>query len=231
MKSLQKCLAWDRGWLALVDKEARVLRGTAWFGKNVPPELAIDEIPLDLGMQNPALLPVFKKKPIVVDDPLNDPRCRDVRDVLAALGTKCLVSVPILVRDEVIGVIGVDRTGESPGFTTEDVELVLGFASLAGLAIENARLYDRARELSLINDLTGLHNIRFLREQLARELPRSQRSGQPLSILMIDVDDLKEVHDRFGHRAGDKLLKRLGQAIRRVVQLYDVVVRYGGMSL
>lgn len=228
MKSLQERLAWDRGWLGLVDREAGVLRGMAWFGENVPPEVVMNVVPLDPGIQNPALFAVFEKRPIVVDDPWNDPRYRDSREDLAALGTKCFITVPIHVREEVIGVIGVDRTGEFAGFTTEDVEFLVAFASLAGLAIENACLYDRAKELSLIDDLTGLHNIRFLREQMARELARAHRSGDPLSILMIDVDDLKEVNDRFGHRAGDKLLKALGQSISSVIRVSDIVARYGG---
>jgi diguanylate cyclase (GGDEF)-like protein len=228
MKSVQECLAWDRGWLGLVDKENGVLRGMAWFGEHVPPKVVMNVIPLDPSIKNPALFPLFEKKPIIVDDPLNDPRCCDFRDDLAALGTKHFVIVPILVRDEAIGVIGVDRTEDPAGFNSEEVELIGAFAGLAGLAIENARLYDLARGLSLTDDLTGLHNIRFLREQMARELARSRRSEQPLSILMIDVDDLKYVNDRFGHRAGDKLLKRLGQAIGRVIRLSDIVVRYGG---
>jgi diguanylate cyclase (GGDEF)-like protein len=228
MKSLQERLAWDRGWLGLVDREAGVLRGIAWFGENVPPEVVMNVIPLDHGIQNPALFAVFEKRPIVVDDPWNDPRCRDSREGLAALGTKCFVDVPIRVREEVIGVIGVDRTGELAGFTTEDVEFLVAFASLAGLAIENACLYDRAKELSFIDDLTGLHNIRFLREQMAREMARAYRSGDPLSILMIDVDDLKEVNDRFGHRAGDELLQALGRSISSVIRVSDIVARYGG---
>ena len=228
MNTLQECLGWDRGWLGLVDKEAAVLRKVAGFGEKVSPQVAMDVIPLDPTIQNPALFCVFQKKPIVVDDPLNDPRCHDFRDGLVALGTKCFVDVPILVHGEIIGVIGFDRTKEPVDITTEDVELVAAFASLAGLAIENARLYDHARELSLTDDLTGLHNIRFLKKELARELARSSRSGQPLSILMVDVDKLKYVNDRFGHQAGDELLKNLGQAISLVIRLSDVVTRYGG---
>jgi len=228
MNTLRECLGWDRGWLGLVDKEAAVLRKVAWFGEKVPSEVIMDVIPLDPSIQNPALFSVFQKKPIAVNDPLNDPRCGDFRDGLVALGTKCFVDVPILVRGEAIGVIGVDRTKEPVDITTEDVELVTAFASLAGLAIENARLYDHARELSLTDDLTGLHNRRFLRKELARELARCSRSGQPLSILMADVDKLGDVNDRFGHWAGDEVLKRLGQAISLVIRLSDVAVRYGG---
>lgn len=228
MKSLQECAAWDRGWLGLVDKEAGVLQGTAWFGENVPREVGMKGNPLDAGIRNPALFPVFEKKPIITDEPLEDPRCRDCRDSLAVLLTKGFVIVPILVRNEVIGVIGVDKMKEPAGFTAEDVELLEGFAGLAGLAIENARLFDRARELSVTNDLTGLYNIRFLREQMTRELARCQRSAQPLSILMVDVDDLKYVNDRFGHRAGDELLTTVGRAIRSVLRPSDVVTRYGG---
>lgn len=228
METLQESLGWDHGWLGLVDKEAGVLRKTACFGEKVPPEVIMNVIPLDPSIQNPALFSIFEKKPIVVDDPSNDLRCHGFRDSIVALGIKCFVDAPILVHGEVAGVICVGRTKEPVVFTAADVELLMAFASLAGLAIENAHLYERARELSLTDELTGLPNIRFLREQITRELARSQRSGQPLSILMVDVDKLKCVNDRFGHQVGDELLKSVGQAIRLVLRLSDVVVRYGG---
>ena len=227
-ESLRECLGWDRGWLGLVDREAGVLRTRDCYGEDVPPGVILDEIPLDETIKNPALAPLFEKKPVLVTDPLHDPRCQDFKEGIIALETKCFATVPILIRDEVIGAIGVDRVGERASFTSEDIELLVGFASLAGLALENARLYDRAKELSLTDEVTELHNIRFFRDQLTRELVRARRRREPVSLFFIDVDQLKEVNDRFGHRAGDRLLKELGHTMRSAVRASDIVARYGG---
>lgn len=228
MDCVRECLGWDRGWLGLVDKGQGVLRGQAYFGENVPPKYAIHEIPLDRGLRNPAIVSVFKKGAVIVNDPLSDPRCRDCREELIALGTKCFVNVPIILRGDVIGVIGADRVGERFDFADDDVKLLTAFANLAASAIENARLYDEAKELSLADDLTGLRNIRFFRGQLRRDLARASRAQQPLSVALLDIDNLKAVNDRFGHRAGDALLTEIGYRVRASLRSSDVVARYGG---
>lgn len=86
----------------------------------------------------------------------------------------------------------------------------------------------RESETARTDGLTGLPNARALSEELNRELARSRRSGTPLSLLYVDLDDFKEVNDRYGHAAGDDLLRRVGMALGAIVREGDVAARIGG---
>jgi diguanylate cyclase (GGDEF)-like protein len=92
------------------------------------------------------------------------------------------------------------------------------------LAEANARL----AQLAVTDGLTGLYNHRHLHERLALEVERSQRSGLPLSLLMIDVDHFKQFNDTFGHPAGDEVLRQLARVLNDTRRANDVVARYGG---
>ncbi len=96
------------------------------------------------------------------------------------------------------------------------------------LAISNLRLRELLQQQALQDPLTGLPNRRFLIETLEREMHRSVRHGQPLSVIMLDVDNFKIFNDRFGHEAGDAVLVDLGALLRQSVRGEDAVSRYGG---
>ena len=87
---------------------------------------------------------------------------------------------------------------------------------------------DRLAALAGTDPLTGLANSRELREHLRRELNRAARYRQPLALLLIDVDGLKEVNDRYGHATGDRALGHVGKAIRSELRESDVGARWGG---
>jgi diguanylate cyclase (GGDEF)-like protein len=83
-------------------------------------------------------------------------------------------------------------------------------------------------QLSITDGLTRLHNHRFFQDHLTREIKRVTRSGEPLSMLLTDIDDFKQLNDRFGHAAGDELLTRIAQIMVDCVRDSDLVARYGG---
>jgi diguanylate cyclase (GGDEF)-like protein len=83
-------------------------------------------------------------------------------------------------------------------------------------------------QLSITDGLTKLHNHRFFQDHLTREIKRVTRSGEPLSMLLTDIDDFKQLNDRFGHAAGDELLTRIAQILVDSVRDSDLVARYGG---
>jgi diguanylate cyclase (GGDEF)-like protein len=83
-------------------------------------------------------------------------------------------------------------------------------------------------QLSITDGLTRLHNHRFFQDHLTREIKRVTRSGEPLSMLLTDIDDFKQLNDRFGHAAGDELLTRIAQILVDCVRDSDLVARYGG---
>ena len=86
----------------------------------------------------------------------------------------------------------------------------------------------RYRELSIIDDLTQLYNSRHFYAQLEKEIERSNRYGQPLTLLMLDLDNFKMFNNTYGHVEGDYVLSRLGQVIKRCLRETDSAYRYGG---
>lgn len=89
---------------------------------------------------------------------------------------------------------------------------------------ENQRL----RAQAVRDPLTGLYNRRYLEESLAREESRAKRSGQPLSMMMIDIDHFKRCNDTFGHAAGDEVLRAISRCMESLARTEDILCRYGG---
>ena len=83
-------------------------------------------------------------------------------------------------------------------------------------------------QLSITDGLTRLHNHRFFQDHLTRELKRVSRTSEPLSMLLVDIDDFKALNDRFGHAAGDELLAGLARIMNDTVRESDLLARYGG---
>ncbi len=93
---------------------------------------------------------------------------------------------------------------------------------------ELAEANTRLAQLAVTDGLTGLYNHRHFHERLTLEVERSQRSGLPLSLLMLDVDHFKQFNDTFGHPAGDEVLRQLARVLADTRRANDVVARYGG---
>ena len=86
----------------------------------------------------------------------------------------------------------------------------------------------RYRELSINDDLTSLYNSRYFHNQLKMEMDRADRYGQPLTLLVLDLDDFKAFNDTYGHVEGDQVLSRFGQVVKRCLRQTDSAYRYGG---
>ncbi len=106
--------------------------------------------------------------------------------------------------------------------------LLRDIASQIGLVLDNARLSERLRELSTLDGLTRLLNHRAILNRLRQEVDRSSRYGGEASVILLDLDHFKEVNDRWGHLAGDEVLREVGQRLTKEVRTADVVGRYGG---
>ena len=89
-------------------------------------------------------------------------------------------------------------------------------------------LSQRLRSLAYQDSLTDLYNHRYFYEQLSHEVERAQRYGRPVSVILLDLDNFKQVNDTYGHLMGDKLLALMGQVIKDQVRASDIAARYGG---
>lgn len=140
--------------------------------------------------------------------------------------------VPLVgLREQFIGTLAVFWRGRERDAATDEVLLLEELAATAGPAIENAKRYLEARQLAEMDALTGLHNRRHFDEALEREIARAKRYERSLALLLIDLDDFKQINDRVGHLGGDAVLADLGERVRETLRAADIACRIGGDEL
>jgi diguanylate cyclase (GGDEF)-like protein len=96
------------------------------------------------------------------------------------------------------------------------------------IATQQEERADAFHELAFLDHLTGLYNRRYGDEHLRRELARAERSGEPFTVLLLDLDEFKGINDRFGHSAGDQALQEFAHQLSRAIRGSDIAVRLGG---
>ncbi len=177
-----------------------------------------------------ALIPYLRKTASETGDPNIKQDVLNLKPDAIGIETPDLgpfLLIPIRKKDVVAGYVAIfNSPGKSYGNT--DAENAAFVSTEASLALENVELYGRARELTYIDDLTKLHNLRYLDIVLTNEIKRAKRFNSYLSLLFIDIDYFKNINDTYGHRVGSKALAELGQILKDTVREIDVVVRYGG---
>ncbi len=144
--------------------------------------------------------------------------------------SKIFLSVPIELKDHLLGIINVSHKKGKEGdhFTDLDLKILCMIVRQVRIAIENAKLYRQLTYLTVTDSATGIYNHRYLTQTLDAEIVRAKRYGRNLSFLMIDIDQLKAYNDTFGHLEGDQLLKTIAEVIKKNVRTADLVCRYGG---
>ncbi|MEJ7711310.1 MAG: sensor domain-containing diguanylate cyclase [Pyrinomonadaceae bacterium] len=142
-----------------------------------------------------------------------------------------VVVAPLVYAERVYGAIEVERSsGRSSAapFTSADLDILSSLALPVACALANAERIAKAEQLSLTDDLTKLHNARYLRDFLANEVKRARRYNSPVAVIFLDLDNFKKVNDVHGHLTGSHVLSELGGVILGSVRDTDVVARYGG---
>lgn len=138
-----------------------------------------------------------------------------------------VVSVPLRYKRDILGVMNCARADKN-GFSEEDIRLITLVANQIALAVENAKLYTKTRELAVRDELTGIYNRRHFQEVLKMEWKRAIRFKRHLSLLMIDIDHFKKLNDTYGHLYGDKVLREVSNIILKNIREVDTVARFGG---
>ncbi|HUW41002.1 MAG TPA: sensor domain-containing diguanylate cyclase [Rectinemataceae bacterium] len=166
--------------------------------------------------------------PAIVEDARADSRWSDWMDKLTGFETKSIIAVPLRSGDKVFGVIELMNRLDGQPFTAYDMRVLSTIADFAAIAIEKAYYLAEARRLSELDPLTGALNRRGLMKAIERETARLARYGGDLSVIMADIDKFKSINDRFGHAAGDEVLKTVADQLRTAVRQADSLARYGG---
>jgi diguanylate cyclase (GGDEF)-like protein len=148
-----------------------------------------------------------------------------VDSLLVGQAAREVLVAPITFKSVPLGVIVLATPGH---FERDGIELLEQLRADLGLAVNNALAHDRLERLAAVDPLTDAYNRRFGLARLREEYSRAVRAENPLGVLMIDLDHFKAVNDTYGHLVGDRVLRAVAAACRRVVRDGDVLIRCGG---
>lgn len=135
-----------------------------------------------------------------------------------------LLSLPLLHEGRLVG-LAVAGAVQAHAFSGIDVEFAHHVAHQLATA---ALTFRHIRQIAIHDELTGLHNRRYLREALRYLWPLAERHREAISVVVVDLDDFKKLNDEFGHQAGDRLLREFAAVLSGVARSSDIVVRHGG---
>ena len=149
------------------------------------------------------------------------------RELLEQQGFRSLLMLPLVGRGEVVGLMEILDVEERE-FPPDVVAFCQALCAILGVALRNATLYAEMQRLATHDGLTGLANRVLFEEQLAAAMARGDRSGDPLALLLVDLDSLKVINDAWGHAAGDAALRAMARALEAEVRAGDLACRIGG---
>ncbi|WP_207458145.1 diguanylate cyclase [Azospirillum sp. SYSU D00513] len=192
-----------------------LVRLAVWGGADAPAECEPDDC-----------WAMRRGQPHVVTGHEPDIRCAHIGEDHAGHGAAGYACLPLSAGGDMIGLLHLE--GEL-GDAQADVASAL--MENVALALMNHRLRARLREQSIRDPLTGLFNRRYMEEALALEFARVERTGEPVGIIMADIDHFKRFNDTFGHDAGDALLQAVGKLLHELFRNGDIACRYGGEEL
>jgi diguanylate cyclase (GGDEF)-like protein/putative nucleotidyltransferase with HDIG domain len=145
----------------------------------------------------------------------------------AAIKYRSMASLPLFKDDMLLGALSV-YSNELEQYTDDHMRLLETVTRLAADALGNAMQHAAAESNALTDPLTGLPNARYLALRFDQEAARARRTDRTFQVIMLDLDEFKNVNDTFGHKIGDKMLREVAHIIETQLREYDFLARYGG---
>jgi diguanylate cyclase (GGDEF)-like protein/putative nucleotidyltransferase with HDIG domain len=164
-------------------------------------------------------------KHIVNGNPSVEPSYLNDKTLTSSL--KSAVALPLEGAAGIIGVLTLYHM-ERDAFTKDHLRLLMAISSKIGMSIENALRFQQAESSATTDYLTSLPNARSLFLQLDAEVSRAKRGNQPLTVVVLDLDELKQINDRYGHLEGNRVLREVAAGLKSHCREYDYVARMGG---
>jgi len=153
-----------------------------------------------------------------------------VQEMMRTFGSAAIVYVPIIARDNVLGVLSVSVTTNAARLreSRELQDRLSGIVAQAAVGLENGELIDRMSHQARHDALTGLANRTHFAERFRNALDGAREDGRPLGLFFVDLDNFKHINDEYGHATGDELLRQVSSRLLGTVRSLDTVARLGG---
>ncbi len=198
-------------------------------------DAGVTDLAIDL-QKYPEIRKVLNTREVVaINDTQSDDVVAPVREILKEVGVQALLVLPLVMKQNVIGTIILRTARRGRPFEKREIHFCQIVTNAAANALLNAALFENMEmanldleRLATTDGLTGVYNHRHFYRRLEQEFNRSERYEEPLSLIMIDVDNFKAINDAFGHQVGDRVLRELALLLRKSTRKSDFVARYGG---
>jgi diguanylate cyclase (GGDEF)-like protein len=173
--------------------------------------------------------PTLGEAPVaIIGNVFNDSRALPFKDFLDECGSQSLIAAPLLNESRLVGVLVVHQCGKMRQWKPSEIQLVAAIADQVAIAITHAHLFAQVKHQAITDGLTGLYNHIYFKNRLNEELRLAQRKGTSCSLLMIDLDKLKLINDKFGHPVGDAAIRQIAAILKTLLRSGDTAARYGG---
>lgn len=171
----------------------------------------------------------LREAPIaVISDAETDRRTLKFREFIDTLGAKSLMAAPLLRDDRVLGILIIHQCSKSRQWQAGEVRLMAAVADQLSVAVSHAQLFSQVQHQAITDGLTGLYNHIYFKNRLGQELKKAQRKGTDCSLLMLDLDKLKQINDTYGHPVGDAAIRQVATVLKSLLRSGDTAARYGG---
>jgi diguanylate cyclase (GGDEF)-like protein len=141
--------------------------------------------------------------------------------------TRSELCLPLISFGQTLGVLALENATED-AFQPADVQALESMADICAGAIQNARFFDRVKQMAYLDGLTSIYNRRYFEMRVVEEMERASRYTGQMAVIMVDIDHFKKLNDEFGHLLGDEVLRQMSAIFTQQLRKADVVCRYGG---
>ncbi|MFH0925985.1 MAG: sensor domain-containing diguanylate cyclase [bacterium] len=208
------------GLIAVIDKSGDKLKIKTSAGLSSHKQKSV---PLGVGING---LIAKEGKTIFISDCQKDERFKASEELIDARITN-LLAIPLTFNNEILGVLTIGNESNTP-FSNDIPRSVSVFTSLASLYIKNENISHKMGEVSTLDEHTNLHNMRFFRRMIDREVSRAERFKTSVSVLLLNLDSFKEINDAYSYSMGNQVLKEMADLLKDSIRKMDEVGRYAG---
>lgn len=213
-ETLSRCVEFDVGAAMMIEQHLNLFVSTRAGAESLVNEELISKVRRTLE----TLVP-FSSTEIVV--------MREMHDLPAAAEAGAASDMSAVLQHEQ-GTSGLLFLARTSPFSERERQILTIFATQVSMLLDTIRARDHIVNLAETDDLTGMWNRRYFRRQLPSEIGRARMFNVPLTLLLFDIDEFKEINDRFGHLIGDVVLSELCGSVRDTIRPTDMLARYGG---
>jgi diguanylate cyclase (GGDEF)-like protein len=180
-------------------------------------------------VQDPASEDTVREAPIaIINNTETDSRTLPFQEFIYNTGARSLIAAPLISENRLIGLLIVQQCKTQRTWKPREVQLVAAIADQLAIAVTHAHLFAQVKYQAITDGLTGLYNHIYFKNRLGEEIRLAKRKGTPCSLLMIDLDKLKEINDNFGHPVGDAAIRQVAGILKNLLRSGDTAARYGG---